>query len=97
MQSFGQNIWTMNGDDIRMFGMLPFTTRMTVVLLESGVMWLHSPVRPTPDRRRVVVKLGPGRASRSTQQDPQSRHRILEGVVPFSQGLGIAWVRPASP
>ena len=49
----------MNGDDIRMFGMLPFTTRMTVVQLESGGVWLHSPVRPTPERRRAVDQLGP--------------------------------------
>lgn len=59
MQSFGRNIWTMNGDDVRMYGVLPFTTRMTVVQLESGGLWLHSPVRPTPDRRLAVDRLGP--------------------------------------
>ena len=59
MQSFGQNIWTMNGDDVRMYGVLPFTTRMTVVQLESGGLWLHSPVRPTPERQRAVDRLGP--------------------------------------
>ena len=59
MQSFGQDIWTMPGDDVRMYGVLPFTTRMTVVRLDSGGLWLHSPVRPTPDRRRTVDRLGP--------------------------------------
>ena len=59
MQSFGRNIWTMNGDDVRMYGVLAFTTRMTVVQLESGGLWLHSPVRPTPDRRDAVDRLGP--------------------------------------
>ncbi|MEM6422136.1 MAG: DUF4336 domain-containing protein, partial [Pseudomonadota bacterium] len=51
MQTFGPQIWTMNGDDVRMFGVLPFTTRMTVVRLGSGGLWLHSPVQPTPERR----------------------------------------------
>ena len=59
MQSFGESIWTMKGDDVRMFGIVPFATRMTVVRLQSGGMWLHSPVRPTPQRRRAVDELGP--------------------------------------
>ena len=59
MQVFGQHIWTMTGDNVRMFGVLPFTTRMTVVRLASGGLWLHSPVRPTLERRRAVDRLGP--------------------------------------
>ncbi len=59
LQSFGPNIWTVNGDDVRMFGVLPFTTRMAVVRLETGGVWLHSPVRPTPGRQRAVDRLGP--------------------------------------
>ena len=59
MQSFGPNIWTMDGDDVRMFGILPFTTRMTVVRLGSGGVWLHSPVQPTAERQRAVDQLGP--------------------------------------
>ncbi len=57
MQSFGPNIWTMDGDDVRMYGVLPFTTRMTIVQLELGGVWLHSPVQPTPERRRAVEQL----------------------------------------
>ena len=59
MQSFGQNIWIMDGDDVRMFGVLLFKTRMTVVRLKAGGLWLHSPVRPTPERHRAVDRLGP--------------------------------------
>ena len=59
MQSLGENIWTMDGDNVRMFGVLPFTTRMTVVRLESGALWLHSPVQPTPERQRAVEQFGP--------------------------------------
>lgn len=49
----------MDGDPVRMFGILPFTTRMTVIRLESGGLWVHSPVAPTPERRRAVDALGP--------------------------------------
>lgn len=59
MQSFGPNIWTLNGDDVRMYGLLPFTTRMTIFRLNSGGLWLHSPVQPTPERCRAVEALGP--------------------------------------
>ncbi len=59
MESFGENIWTMDGDDVRMFRLLPFSTRMTVIRLESGGIWLHSPVLPTPKRQRAIDALGP--------------------------------------
>ncbi len=59
LPAFGYNIWTADGDDVRMFGALPFTTRMTIVKLESGGLWLHSPVLPTPQRQRAVERLGP--------------------------------------
>ncbi len=59
LRSFGPNIWTMDGDDVRMYGILPFTTRMTIVQLASCGLWLHSPVGPTPERRRAVEELGP--------------------------------------
>ncbi|MBO6756116.1 MAG: DUF4336 domain-containing protein [Roseibium sp.] len=58
MKPFGPNIWIMDGDDVRMFGVLPFTTRMTVVRLASGGLWLHSPVQPTLERQRAIDQLG---------------------------------------
>ena len=57
LQSFGENIWTLGGDDVRMFG-IPFTTRMTIVRLASGDLWLHSPVKPTAERRAAIQALG---------------------------------------
>ncbi|MEM0948208.1 MAG: DUF4336 domain-containing protein [Pseudomonadota bacterium] len=59
LKPFGSNIWTIDGDDVRMFGALPFTTRMTVVKLETGGLWLHSPVLPTKERREALERLGP--------------------------------------
>lgn len=59
LQPFGRNIWTMDGDPVRMFGALPFTTRMTIIRLDSGDLWVHSPVAPTSERRHAVDALGP--------------------------------------
>lgn len=59
LQPFGQAIWTMDGDDVHMFGVLPFTTRMIVIRLASGGLWVHSPVAPTSERRRAIDALGP--------------------------------------
>lgn len=58
-QSFGSDIWTIDGDSVRMFGVLPFTTRMTIIRLKSGGLWVHSPVLPTPERMRAIDELGP--------------------------------------
>ncbi|MEM1316145.1 MAG: DUF4336 domain-containing protein, partial [Pseudomonadota bacterium] len=38
---------------------LPFETRMTVVRLAGGGLWLHSPVAPTPARLEAAAALGP--------------------------------------
>lgn len=59
LKPFAQNIWTLDGDRVRMGGVLPFTTRMTIVRLRAGDLWLHSPVRPTPERQQTVNRLGP--------------------------------------
>lgn len=57
---FGPDLWTLDGDPLRMLG-IPFRTRMTVVRLPDGGLWLHSPVAPTPERLSAVAKLGPVR------------------------------------
>lgn len=59
LQPFGQDIWTVDGDTVRMFGVLPFTTRMAVIRLATGGLWVHSPVAPTPERLRAINALGP--------------------------------------
>lgn len=38
---------------------LPLRSRMTVVRLDDGRLWLHSPVQPRPDLVRRVEALGP--------------------------------------
>ncbi len=58
MKQVAEGLWTQNGDRIRFFG-IPFDTRATIVRLPGGGLWLHSPVRPSPDRLAAVQALGP--------------------------------------
>ncbi len=91
MQSFGESIWIMAGDAVRMYGVLPFTTRMTVVRLASGGLWLQSPVLPTPERRHAVNQLGPV----AYLVAPNKIHSL--GIEPWKQLYPAAkvWVSPA--
>ncbi|WP_079638272.1 DUF4336 domain-containing protein [Sphingopyxis flava] len=59
---FGEAIWTVDGPEIRMdyaFGSIPFPTRMTVVRLADGGLWLHSPIEPDDALFAAVDLLGP--------------------------------------
>jgi hypothetical protein len=58
MQAFGEQLWTIDGDRVRMLG-IPFETRMTVIQLSDGGVWLHSPVAANEERFSAVEKLGP--------------------------------------
>lgn len=42
LKPVGPDIWIVDGPAIRFYG-LPFSTRMTVVRLSNGDLWLHSP------------------------------------------------------
>lgn len=46
LQAFAENVWTIDGPNIRDFG-LTFTTRMMAVRLIDGSVWVNSPV-PVP-------------------------------------------------
>ncbi|HEX4205509.1 MAG TPA: DUF4336 domain-containing protein [Ktedonobacteraceae bacterium] len=43
VQAFAPNVWIIDGPTVRDFGVL-FTTRMTVVKLTDGSVWIESPV-----------------------------------------------------
>ncbi len=54
---FGEDIWLLEGDRVHMFG-IPFETRACILRLNSGQLWVHSPVAPTPERLNAVRTLG---------------------------------------
>ena len=57
LRRFGERIWVCDGPRVRMMT-IPFSTRMTVVELEPGALWVHSPVDPAPDVLEAVQALG---------------------------------------
>ncbi|RKF13010.1 DUF4336 domain-containing protein [Roseovarius spongiae] len=54
------SLWLIDGPHIRFYG-LPFSTRATVVRLENGGLWVHSPTRLTDGLRAEIDALGPVR------------------------------------
>ncbi|MEY8699586.1 DUF4336 domain-containing protein [Streptococcus ferus] len=49
LKPIAENIWIVDGPALEMsFGVakVPFSTRMTIVRLENGKLWCHSPIQP---------------------------------------------------
>jgi Domain of unknown function (DUF4336) len=63
LKPFADAIWIVDGPRIEMtlYGGLPFTTRMTVVRLPDGGLWLHSPTPAEPALIAALAALGPVR------------------------------------
>lgn len=59
---WAEDIWTVNGPEVsyRLWGLtLPCPTRMTIIRLLDGGLWVHSPVACAPDLVTAVEALGP--------------------------------------
>jgi hypothetical protein len=64
LKPFGDDIWIVDGPAIRMrwlWTSLPFSTRMTVVRLSGGEVWIHSPTGLTAELKAEIDALGPVR------------------------------------
>lgn len=51
------DIWVVDGPAIRFYG-VPYSTRATVVRLQNGDLWVHSPTRLTDALRAELTALG---------------------------------------
>ena len=60
LEPFATDIWTAHMPELRFLG-LQVGSRMTVVRLPDGGLWVHSPIAMTPELRREVDELGPVR------------------------------------
>jgi len=57
LKPFAENIFIVDGETVNFYGM-PFTTRMTVVKLESGDLFIHSPIQLKQNLKAELDKLG---------------------------------------
>jgi hypothetical protein len=60
LQAFAQNVWVVDGPAVRDMGVM-FTTRMAVVRLSNGSLWINSPVPLPFDMLKSIAELGPVR------------------------------------
>ncbi len=60
LQAIGEEIWIADGPVVSFYG-APYPTRMAVVRLTDGDLWVWSPVRLVPELRTEVSALGPVR------------------------------------
>ncbi|GAA5215726.1 DUF4336 domain-containing protein [Corallincola platygyrae] len=58
MKQLAENLWIFDGEAVP-FLKLPFTTRMTVVRLTTGELWVHSPIRFSDSICQQIDQLGP--------------------------------------
>ncbi|MCA9715808.1 MAG: hypothetical protein KC468_14110, partial [Myxococcales bacterium] len=81
---FGPDIWTVEGDPVRLLT-IPFTTRMTIVRLPGGGLWMHSPVAPARARALAIgalVLAGCGDSSRESATDAATTNDTLTSGGP---------------
>tara|TARA_Y100001956_G_C3955451_1_gene114519 strand:- start:39 stop:476 length:438 start_codon:yes stop_codon:yes gene_type:complete len=57
MEKLADNIWIVDGDTVQFLG-LPFSTRMTVIRLADGTLWIHSPIQFSAVMKTQIEELG---------------------------------------
>lgn len=57
LKIFAENIWIADGPAVDFYG-FDYSVRMTVIRLEDGTLFVHSPISPTPELLKDVVDLG---------------------------------------
>lgn len=58
LQAFAKNVWIVDGPNVRDMGVM-FTTRMMVVKLANGSLWINSPVSVPFSTLKCINALGP--------------------------------------
>ncbi|MBU77582.1 MAG: hypothetical protein CMK63_11365 [Pseudoalteromonadaceae bacterium] len=58
MEKLATDIWIFDGEAVTFF-FLPFTTRMTVIKLANGDLWVHSPIHLSDALKSQIDQLGP--------------------------------------
>ena len=85
----GEDIWIADGPVLRWKG-FPFPTRMTVVRLEDGALWLHSPIAPEDDLVAEIERLG--RIGHLVS--PNKIHHVSIGAWAHRFPSALTWASP---
>ncbi|PIE16067.1 MAG: DUF4336 domain-containing protein [Rhodobacterales bacterium] len=101
LKPVAEDIWLVDGPAIRFYG-VPFTTRMTVIRLENGDIWLHSPTQIDPALKAQIDALGPVRhliapnwihyayINQWRTAYPEARSHVAPGVKQRAHKMGVA-------
>jgi hypothetical protein len=92
IQEFGKNIWIVDGPKVRDMGIL-FTTRMVIVKLQDGSLWIDSPVPVSFETLKEISHLGSIRYLIAAT--PRHVWRLESWHTLFPQAQ--LWVTEASP
>ena len=57
LKEIGKDIWIYDGSAVKFYG-LPYSTRMTVIKLSNGGLWIHSPEKLNEDLKKELENLG---------------------------------------
>lgn len=87
VQPLGPGIWTVEGPTATDLLVVPYPTRMTIVRLADGGLWIASPVRVAKQALDEITALGPVRHLLS----PTPRHhwRLDRWSTSFPRGAPV--------
>lgn len=91
LRKLDENLWV--ADQPLNFVGLAVGARMTVIRLEDGALWVHSPLRLTPERREAVEALGPVRFLVA----PNKFHHLFIGEWMTAYPQARAYAAPGLP
>ena len=75
LKKLADNLWIVDGEEVMMNFKLfkvPFSTRMTVIRLQNGGLWVHSPIKPSDNLLFEIKQLG------------EVKHLIAPNVLHYS-------------
>jgi hypothetical protein len=91
LRELDENLWVAE-QPLKFLG-LEVGARMTIVRLADGALWVHSPLRLTPERRQEVEPLGPVRFLVA----PNSLHHLFIGEWMAAWPEARAYASPSVP
>jgi hypothetical protein len=91
LRKLDENLWV-SEQPLRFMG-LAVGARMTVIRLADGGLWVHSPLRLTPERRQAVEALGPVRFLVA----PNKYHHLFIGEWMAAYPQARAYAAPGLP